>query len=564
MPGLQLVQHHERVDGVGPFHHQGVGDLVLDVPGRDAFHPLPGGLLAQLADAVLGVAGEHLAVVELQLLDQGQVRLLRLLQPGEGGPHRGHLDGVGGDVLAPDLGGVVVLQVDLDLLAQLGDVGDVDLDRPVPERLHVLVLLELPVLRLVGVADDHLVDVGLGELLGLDLVLLGGAQEVVEEGHVQLQDLHELDQPPVGHVELAVEVEGAGVRLAPVLGDLPVVDVPGELGGVLVLLVLGLEGADAHPVLLRTGAAGGPARAPGPWSSRPGGAVPAPRSCGGSRGRGPPPGRSSRPRSRPALSWPRNFSRASGGNEVERLLVDGAGGQDLLAVGRGLDPREGVEAPLVGPAVALQPLLEQPHDGALGRAHRAVEQDDPPLGAVTLGRGVEDVHQLHERDVEPVDRVLAQSVRVVEEAVVGDPLLGIDVLVGPVGQDHVVETLVGGPGDLGILGHQVDVVLERPLPAQFAEGIQVLELSDQGVDVDLPVHARFTPLHGARCRAASAGRPGPAGRIGDTQRRGRRHSELQRSCHALPSGGPRVSEGGGGDLRRKPLGSGASAPGNPV
>ncbi len=54
----------------------------------------------------------------------------------------------------------------------------------------------------------------------------------------------------VGDVELAVEVEGARVGVRAVLGDLPVVDVAGELGRVLVLLVLGLEGADAHAVLL--------------------------------------------------------------------------------------------------------------------------------------------------------------------------------------------------------------------------------------------------------------------------------------------------------------------------
>jgi hypothetical protein len=36
------------------------------------------------------------------------------------------------------------------------------------------------------VPEDHLVDVGLRELLGLDLVLLARAQEVVEERDVSL------------------------------------------------------------------------------------------------------------------------------------------------------------------------------------------------------------------------------------------------------------------------------------------------------------------------------------------------------------------------------------------
>ena len=116
----------------------------------------------------------------------------------------------------------------------------------------------LLIFGLVRVADDDFVDVGLGELLRLDLVLLAGTEEVVEEGDVELEDLDELDDAAVGDVELAVEVEGPGVALGPVLGDLPVVDVAGQLGGVLVLLVLGLERADPDAVLLREDQAAGP------------------------------------------------------------------------------------------------------------------------------------------------------------------------------------------------------------------------------------------------------------------------------------------------------------------
>ena len=60
-------------------------------------------LLAQLLDVVLGEAGERLAVVELELLQQREVVLLGLLEPRQHRPHGGHLDGVRGDVLAPDL-----------------------------------------------------------------------------------------------------------------------------------------------------------------------------------------------------------------------------------------------------------------------------------------------------------------------------------------------------------------------------------------------------------------------------------------------------------------------------
>ena len=149
--------------------------------------------------------------------------------------------------------GVEVLLVDLDLLGQPRDVRDVDLDRAVAERLHELVVQELLVLGLVGVAEDHLVDVGLRELLRLDLVLLRRAEQVVEERDVELEHLDELDDAAVGDVELAVEVERARIGVRAVLGDLAVVDVAGELGRVLVLLVLGLERADADAVLLATG-----------------------------------------------------------------------------------------------------------------------------------------------------------------------------------------------------------------------------------------------------------------------------------------------------------------------
>src|SRR2546423_199498 len=120
----------------------------------------------------------------------------------------------------------------------------------VAERLHELVVEELLVLGLVGVAEDDLVDVGLRELLRLDLLLLRRAEQVVEERDVELQDLDELEDAAVRDVELAVEVERARIRVRSEGGDLAVVDVAGQLGRVLVLLVLGLEGADADAILL--------------------------------------------------------------------------------------------------------------------------------------------------------------------------------------------------------------------------------------------------------------------------------------------------------------------------
>ena len=194
--------------------------------------------------------GQRLAVVELHLLHQRQLVLLRILEPRQHRPHRRRLQRVRRDVLPADLPGVVVLRVDPLLLGDARDVRDVDLDRPVAQRLHELVREQLLVLGLVGVAEDHLVDVGLRELLRLDLVLLRRAQQVVEERDVQLQHLDELDDAAVGDVELAVEVERARIAVRAELGDLAVVDVAGQLGRVLVLLVLGLERADADAVLL--------------------------------------------------------------------------------------------------------------------------------------------------------------------------------------------------------------------------------------------------------------------------------------------------------------------------
>ncbi len=66
----------------------------------------------------------------------------------------------------------------------------------------------------------------------------------------QAGHLDELHDAAVGDVELPVEVERARVGIAPVFGDLPVIDVARQLGRVLVLLVLGLERAQADALAL--------------------------------------------------------------------------------------------------------------------------------------------------------------------------------------------------------------------------------------------------------------------------------------------------------------------------
>ena len=253
-PAFQFVHHHERIDRLielGLMADQRIADLVLNVARADALHSFARGFFLQFLDAVFGEAGNALAVVELELLQLGDAGFLRLGQTRQHRPHRGHLDRVRGDVDALDLLGAEILEINLDLIVEPDVVRHVDLDGAVAERLHHFVALELLVFRLVGVAEDHFVDVGLGEFLGLDQVFLAGAQQIVEKRHIELEHFDEFDDAAIGDIQFAVEVEGAGIGIGAVLGDFAVVDVAGELGAVLVFFVLGLERADAAAVFFR-------------------------------------------------------------------------------------------------------------------------------------------------------------------------------------------------------------------------------------------------------------------------------------------------------------------------
>ncbi len=521
---LELVHNHERVDGAFTgLVDQGVGDLVLHVAGADALHAFALGLLAQLLDVVLGVTGEDLAIVELELLDEGEIVLLGVFEAREDSPHGGDFEGVGSDVLALDLLAREVLLVDADLLRELRDVGDVDLDSAVAQRLHELVVQELLVLRLVGVTDDHLVDVRLRELLRLDLVLLGGAEQVVQERDVELEHLDELHDAPVGDVELAVEVEGAGIGVGAVLGDLSVVDVAGELGGVLVLLVLGLEGADADTVLLgeHQPADAGVLHDLGPVAV--------------------------------VLLHETAVDEAACGIEVtvdthvellvaEAELADRASAPVLRDEAQGLlvhrtqhgvllrgdadlpkvDPRERVQRAVGRAAVVLEPLLQQPRDGGLGGADRTVQQDHPLLRSVALGRGLEHVHQTHQRDVEAEDGVCPLPDLVAEEVVANELLLAVDVLLGPEAHDHVVDPLERVARHLGPLTDDLEVVVEGAFPGQIAVQVVVLHGRDPFDHVVLACLGHRYPrvlvareLHVKSMGAAPAGdHPGPAAQRG--------------------------------------------------
>jgi len=71
------------------------------------------------------------------------------------------------------------------------------------------------------------------------------------------------------------------------------------------------------------------------------------------------------------------------GQEEEGLLVHGAGKGAFLGL-----PIEGEEFSLLRAAVGLEALLEKPGDGALGRAHGTVEEEDPPFGPQAVGGGL--------------------------------------------------------------------------------------------------------------------------------------------------------------------------------
>jgi hypothetical protein len=136
-----------------------------------------------------------------------------------------------------------------------------------------------------------------------------------------------------------------------------------------------------------------------------------------------------------------------------------------------------------------------------------VQQDDAFLGAVAHGGGFEHRHQAHQRDVEAEDRVFATVDFVVEEPVVDDLLLVVDVLLGAVRDEHVVEPLMRSACDSGVVPHQVEVFLEGPRPVQVFVAFEVLErcnaFDEARHGVVSPYHAATGPMHStplfARC-----------------------------------------------------------------
>jgi hypothetical protein len=320
---------------------------------------------------------------------------------------------------------------------------------------------------------------------------------LIEEGDVELQDLDELADAAVGDVELAVEVEGARIAVAAVHGDLAVVDVAGELGGVLVLLVLGLEGADADAVLLGEDDAADldVVHHFAPVALVEGHEVFEDLAAEGI---------GIAIHAELAVVVARLVDRVQSGEDVgacflrdqhERLFVHRAlelvRAAGFAGSGRGCadfavlieEPGEGVERAIGGARVVLDALLEEARDSGLAGADGAVEEEDALVGAVALCGGAHEVHELHQGHVEAEDGVGALVEGIREEVVADDVLLEGTVVLAAVGHDGVVEALVGVAHHAGVGGADVEVFPEGAAPVLILEAPAIEARLDGGHEV---------------------------------------------------------------------------------
>ena len=124
-----------------------------------------------------------------------------------------------------------------------------------------------------------------------------------------------------------------------------------------------------------------------------------------------------------------------GGNQVQRFFAHRARQfivqhrvDFLLHVVGDVCPRERVHGAVGRVRIFFEAFFEQPYDGALGAADRAVKQDDAPLRAVIARGGFEDIDQVIQALIDPINRVPAVVRFVAEEAVACDLLLVFDIL----------------------------------------------------------------------------------------------------------------------------------------
>src|SRR6266566_3098256 len=461
----------DRVDAVAL---DVVGERVVeglhDEARRDAAHALALGVLAQLLHVdLLGLAllDDLLAVVELELGDE--VAFGIGLEAGEDREHGRDLERVRGDV-RPEVREADDLLVDLDLLGQPEVVGHLHDHDAVEDRLVGVVGLELLPLRLVGVGEDHGVDVD--ETVAArrrDHLLLRGGDHGVQVLGLVLEDLDELAHAAVADVDRAVEIEHARVALR-VHVELRDVLAADQHRGVLVVRVDGRDDADADAVALREEA------------------------------------RVDRHLLVPAavlLLQAEAAHRAEVALDVhaEHLLellpqmarneVEG-----LLGHGAVLDRVEGLGG--------LEAPLEALDQRALPRADRAHQVEDlAALLALERGR-VEVAHDLRHRLLDP-EELVAEEVVDLERLVLVEPLdarvVGLLDVQGPAPHDVVEDAGVRELGKAGIFADEVEVLEEGAAPDLRLAGGAVLfdQLLEGG-----PIHWQLlwldVPRPGARRR----------------------------------------------------------------
>ena len=159
------------------------------------------------------------------------------------------------------------------------------------------------------------------------------------------------------------------------------------------------------------------------------------------------------------------------------LVID-HGVDFLLEVIGDIDPREGVDRPFRRVGIILQTFLQEPDDRALRATDRAMEENHAPFGAVIPRGGLEDVHQMIQALVDAVDRIASVMLFVAEEAIARDLLLVLDILLGAIRQDHVVNPLERVPRHAWILLNQLEIILQGSFPIQFLILLGVLQVRD--------------------------------------------------------------------------------------
>ena len=294
--------------------------------------------------------------------------------------------------------------------------------------------------------------------------------------------------PAVGNVELAVEIERTGIGIAAVLGDLAVVDVTRQFGGVLVLLVLGLKGPDADTVLLGQDqpadldvfddlcpvtVVAGHEQVETVAVSR--------------------------------IEFALDMNVAVGvvdrvvqlgldllperrRDQLQRLFVHRAFDKVSVALFDSSRPRKRVQRPLRAFRIRFKPSFQSPDDGALGTPYGSVEQNDALFCSKPLCGRLEYVDQFHQRNLEAVHRIVPFGLDVVKKLVTDYLFLVFRVLFRSVGHDHVVNPLIRGAHHSRIGYDDAKIVLERSSPIHLLKFFGVLSRLDEGDDLICAAH----------------------------------------------------------------------------